>query len=321
MENLVAENSAAALDLLLEKVYRNGGYDFREYKRGTLTRRLEKRLRTSGATTYLDYLRFLDAHPEEYQRLAEDLTIKTSGFFRNPYTFQQLAGLVLPELLASKRERGERRLRLWSTACARGEEPYSIAILLAEFLGHRLPDFDISIYATDISRQALHEAQAGVYSDKDVEGLPPPLRESYFTRCRQSYRVQNYIRSMLHFSYFDLTSNAGPPFTDIDGIFCRNVLIYLCKNLQERVLNMLYRSLATPGYLVLGEVETPTENGRERLNCLDSRAKIYGKSADVGGAGVKACNSILLSILSKKARPESPCLLRGEQWRVSDEPA
>ena len=101
MENMVAENSAAALDLLLEKVYRDSGYDFREYKRGTITRRLEKRLRVSGATTYRGYLRFLDSHPEEYPRLAEDLTIKTSGFFRNPHTFQQIAGLVLPELLAS----------------------------------------------------------------------------------------------------------------------------------------------------------------------------------------------------------------------------
>ncbi len=295
------ENSAAALDLLLEKVYRNGGYDFREYKRGTLTRRLERRLRISGATTYLDYLRFLDSHPEEYQRLAEDLTIKTSGFFRNPHTFQQLARQVLPELMSSKRERGERRLVVWSSACARGEEPYSIAIMLAEFFRHRLSDFDISIYATDISRQALDAAQSGVYSDKDVEGLTRPLLESYFTRCGQSYRVKSCLTSMLHFSYFDLTSNTGLPFTELDCIFCRNVLIYLRKNLQERVLNTLYRSLATPGYLVLGEAETPTENGREMLDCLDGRAKIYGKSADVSRAGVKARNSILFSILSKKA--------------------
>lgn len=278
MVSVVAENNAAALDLLLEKVYRDGGYDFREYKCGMVTRRLERRLHISGAITYQDYLRFLDAHPEEYQRLAEDLTIKTSGFFRNPYTFQQIAGLVLPELVASKQKQGERRLRVWSAACARGEEPYSIAILLTEFLGHRLPDFDISVYATDISRQALNDAQVGVYSVKDVEGLTTPLIESYFTQCGQSYRVRNYIRRMLRFSYFDLASNGGQPFAGVDCIFCCNVLIYLRKDLQERVLDRLYRSLGIPGYLVLGDVETLTENVREKLECVDARARIYRKT-------------------------------------------
>ncbi|MBA7685457.1 Chemotaxis protein methyltransferase [subsurface metagenome] len=134
-------------------MYRDTGYDFREYKRGTVTRRLERRLHATGAKTYLGYMEFLDAHPEEYQRLANDLIIKVSGFFRSPYTFQQVARLVLPELTLFKRNRGERKLRLWSTACARGEEPYSIAILLAGFLGNQRQDFDISIYATDISRQ------------------------------------------------------------------------------------------------------------------------------------------------------------------------
>ena len=278
MSDVIIVSEALAIDLLLEKVYREGGYDFREYKRGMVTRRLERRLRAAGLKTYLDYMKFLDDHPEEYQRLAEDLTIKVGGFFRSPYAFQQLARVVLPELVAYKREQGERRLRIWSAACARGEEPYSIAIQLADFLGHSLPDFDISIYATDISRQALKEAQAGVYSAKDVEGLPSVIREGYFTHSRQGYEVTADIRRMLRFSYFDLTSTVGHVFTDLDCIFCCNVLIYLRKTLQERVLNMLYDLLATPGYLVLGEVETPTGSLREKLECLDSKAKIYRKN-------------------------------------------
>ena len=278
MASMITRSDTTALDLLLEKVYRHGGYNFREYKRGTLTRRLERRLHATGARTYLDYMQFLDAHPEEYQRLAEDFTIKTSGFFRSSYTFQQVARLVLPELMSHKKERGERSLVFWSSACARGEEPYSIAIMLAEFLGHRLPEFDISVYAADISRQALEEAQAGIYSLKDVEGLTAPLLERYFSYRSESYRVRNNIRRMLSFSYFDLTSTAGQPLTNLDCIFCCNVLIYLQPQLQERVLNILYDSLATPGYLVLGEVETPPNNLRERLECLDSKAKIYKKN-------------------------------------------
>ncbi len=145
MGNTVAESDAITLNSLLEKVYRDGGYDFREYKRGTVIRRLERRLHATGAKTYLEYMQFLDIHPEEYQRLADDLTIKTSGFFRSPYAFEQVARLVLPELVSYKRARRQPSLRLWSTACARGEEPYSIAILLAEFLGNKLQDFNISI--------------------------------------------------------------------------------------------------------------------------------------------------------------------------------
>lgn len=277
MRNEVVENDAIALDSLLEKVYRNAGYDFREYKRGTVTRRLERRLRATGAETYLDYMQFLDTHPEEHQKLADDLTIKVSGFFRSSYTFQRVTRLVLPELVTYKRKQGERELRFWSAGCARGEEPYSIAILLAQFLGNQRQDFDISIYATDISPQALQEAQAGIYSFKDIESLTPTVLKSYFTRCDKGYMVKADIRQMVSFSYFDLTSTIRPPFVNLDCIFCCNVLIYLQSQLQERVLNMLYDSLTTPGYLILGEVETPANSLREKLECLDTRVKIYKK--------------------------------------------
>ena len=281
MKNTAIESNTMALDSLLDKVYQDSGHDFREYKRGTVTRRLERRLHATGTRTYLDYMQFLDDHPEEYHRLADDLTIKVSGFFRSPYTFQQVARLVLPELVAYKRKQGERRLRFWSTACARGEEPYSIAILLAEFLGNRRDDFDISIYATDISQQALREAQAGVYPLKDIEGLPDTILESYFRRG-EDYEVRPDIRQMVSFSHFDLTSTTKPSFLNLDCIFCCNVLIYLQTQLQERVVNMLYDSLATPGYLILGEVETPTNGLRGKLQCLDSKAKIYKKNGRSG---------------------------------------
>jgi two-component system CheB/CheR fusion protein len=276
--NTVVGSDSAVLDLLLEKIYRDGGRDFREYKRSTIMRRLERRLNATGSKTYLDYMLFLDAHPEEYQQLANDLTIKVSSFFRSRYAFEQVARLVLPELVSHKRSRGKYSMRFWSTACARGEEPYSIAILLAEFLGYSLPDFDVSIRATDISWWALGEAQAGIYTPKDIESLPPAILESYFTPNGECYEVRNNIRQMVSFSYFDLASTTKPSFLELDCIFCCNVLIYLQHKLQERILNMLYDLLATPGYLVLGEVETPTNNLGEKLECLDSKAKIYKKN-------------------------------------------
>ena len=278
MASVITGIDTAVLSSLLEKMHRDTGYDFREYKRGTVTRRLERRLHATGAKTYLEYMEFLDAHPEEYQRLADDLTIKVSEFFRSPYAFRQVDSLMLPELALFKRDRGERSLRFWSTSCARGEEPYSMAILLAEFLGNRRQDFDISIYATDVSRQALREARAGAYSRKDVRGLTPTLLGKYFTRYDKGYVAKTDIRQMLSFSYFDLTSTMKRPFVNLDCIFCCNVLIYLQSQLQKRVLSMLYDSLAAPGYLVLGEAETPTNSLNGKLECLDSRAKIYKKN-------------------------------------------
>ena len=265
------------LDLLLEKVYREGGYDFRDYRHGTVIRRLEKRLHATETRTYRDYIHFLDTHPEEYEKFAECLTIKVSGFFRNSYAFQQVARLVLPELFSEKRKRRDQSLGVWCTACARGEEPYSIAILLAEFLGHQRQGFNISIYATDISRPALKEAKAGIYSLKDVEGLSDMILENYFNHTDGRYEVIADIKQMPHFSYFDLTSTARPPFMNLDLIFCCNVLIYLQKQLQKRVLDMLYNSLHSQGYLILGEAETLPNSLHKKLGCLDRKAKIYKK--------------------------------------------
>lgn len=277
MGSMITEGDTQVLDSLLEKVYRESRHDFRDYKRGTVVRRLGRRLRATGVKTYLAYMQFLDTHPEEYRRLAEYLTITVSGFFRGSHTYEQIAKLVLPELIPYKGGEEGRSLRAWSAACARGEEPYSIAILLDDFLRSERGNFDISIYATDVNRQILREAKMGIYPRKHVENIPHALLESYFTCGDEGYEVTSDIRRMVKFSYFDLVSNATSPFVNLDCVFCCNVLIYLQKHLQERVLDMLYSSLGSPGYLILGEVETPTSSLCGKLECLDARAKIYKK--------------------------------------------
>jgi two-component system CheB/CheR fusion protein len=231
--DMIPASDATALDLLPKKVCWDGRYDFWGYKRGAVARRLRRRLYATGARAYLEYMEFLDAHPEEHQRLADDLTVKVSGFFRSPNTFQQVNRLVLPELVSDKRDRGQQSLSIWSTACARGEEPYSIAILLAEFLGHRLRDFNIAIYASDISMAALKDAQAGLYSLKEIDGLSDTILDNYFTRSGEGYVVSTDIRRMVNFFYFDLVSPKTPSFMNLDCIFCCNVFIYLQKQLQE----------------------------------------------------------------------------------------
>jgi two-component system CheB/CheR fusion protein len=273
----VVERGPVSLVSLLEKVYREAGYDFRGYKRATVNRRLERRLHATGTWTYLEYMHFLETHPEEYRRLADELSIQTSDFFRSRGCFERLTGRVLPELIAGKEAGGQRKLVFWSAACARGEEPYSIAMLLGGYLGRRRWDYEISIYATDISRWALSQAQTGIYSPQDMEGLPDSVREEYFMENGDNYELRPDIHQMVKFSHFDLTSTTTPPFTGVDCIFCCNVLIYWQRPLQGQVLGMLYEALAAPGYLVLGEVETPTDNVRRKLTCLDSRTRIYKK--------------------------------------------
>jgi len=123
----VVDNNAAVLDLLIDKVYQDGGCDFREYKRSTVKRRLETILHATGSKTCPDYMQFPNIHPEEYYQLAEGLTIKVIDFFRSLYTFAQVANLVIPEVVSHKRIQGRHSLRFRSAACARGEEPYSLA--------------------------------------------------------------------------------------------------------------------------------------------------------------------------------------------------
>ena len=277
MQSKVTEHQEAVLDVLLEKVYRDSGYDFRDYRRGTVARRLERRMAATGAESYIDYMRFLDSCPEEYSRFASYLTIKVSRFFRSPDTFQQMAALVLPELLSNKKRRGDSRLNFWSAGCAHGEEPYSMAIMLADFLGDRRADYNITIYASDIGFLDLNRLRSGIYTASEVEDLPPAILDRYFIPRGEDYEIIPDIRQMVHFFHLDLTWANGQPLPEMDCILCCNVLIYFQRQLQERVLNRLYRSLAVPGYLVLGEVETPTIDLLEKLERLDSKAKIYKK--------------------------------------------
>jgi chemotaxis methyl-accepting protein methylase len=265
------------LQMLLEKVYLESGYDFRNYRTGTISRRMARRLYATGKGTYQDYMCFLDAHPEEYQQLVEDLTVKVSGFFRRQQAFQKLAEDMMTELVLRREAMPRKQLSFWSAACACGEEPYSIAMTAARVLGKRLPDYEVSVYASDISLWALARAQAGIYPSRCFQEIPETMWGSYVTHSGETYLIRPEIRQMVKFIHLDLASVMIPPVRNVDCIFCCNVLIYWQKQLQERVLKMLYEALAANGYLVLAEVETPSGYLLERLTCIDYRNKIYQK--------------------------------------------
>lgn len=269
------------LKQLLEKVFEERGFDFRQYKTSLLKRRLARRLTATGAASYRDYAGILDAHPEEYKKLFDDLTINVSHFFRNPLTFELLYKVVLPEMIEFKQKSMDNMIRIWSAGCANGEEPYSIAILLIELLGEKWNNYNITIYATDIDTEALDKARTGKYSEESVAEVKKGILDRYF-HFDGNYRIKEHVKELVDFSYHDLTSEkfiapTKSVFTNFDLILCRNVLIYFSKPLQEKVFTNFKKDLNKNGYLVLGEAGTLPDDFKSDFVCVDNLSRIYQK--------------------------------------------
>jgi len=257
---------------VLEKMYHERGFDFREYRDTTLTRRLGRRLRATGAETYADYTRVLDQDPAEYQRLFEDLTINVTSFFRDQVAFKALKEAVLPTLI----NRGINRwkcLRIWSAGCATGEESYSIAMLLLEHLGEHISRWNVTILASDIDAKVLQRAREGVFAE--VQGIRPAWRDRYLTAEGDSFSVRPALRRLVTFQRHNLVSD--PPYFDLDLVVCRNVLIYFKPPLQMRVLKGFHQGLKEGGFLLLGKSEVPLGQKETFFHCLDSKARLYQK--------------------------------------------
>lgn len=269
--------SSAELQWLLEKVYQERGSDFREYKATTLTRRLGRRLRARGLKTYVDYARVLDQDPTEYDRLFNDLTIKVTSFFRDEVAFKALEDIVLPALIHRGTET-QRCLRIWSAACATGQEPYSIAMLLLEILGQDIERWDVTILGTDIDTRVLDGAREGVFTEKAVEGIQPAWLERYFIREGQSLRLRPSLRQLVTFEAHNLVSD--PPYLDLDLVVCRNVLIYFASPLQTQVLKGFYKALKDGGFLLLGKAEEPVGETKALFHCIDRKAKLFRKTLE-----------------------------------------
>ncbi len=253
-QNLTSQSVSDILPDLLEKVRQHAGIDFTRYKSPTILRRLHRRMAATGAETLLDYNRFLDKHPEEYQRLVASFLINVTEFFRDQLLFDFLREQIIPGMIARARESGK-ELRIWSAGCATGEEPFSLAILLAEVLGpEEALQFNIRIFATDVDADAIAFARRGQYPAAALASMPEDLRARYFTPTDHGYEVTKFIRNMVIFGEHDLGHRA--PFPRMDMVVCRNVLIYFTTELQMHTLQAFAFSLRDGGYLVLGNAET-----------------------------------------------------------------
>jgi chemotaxis methyl-accepting protein methylase len=265
---------------ILEKVRRQKDFDFREYKETTLKRRIERRLRAKKAQTYQQYTEALDADPDEYTKLIDDITIKVTEFFRNPQAWQILKEEVLPEIIKKKIENGKGMvgcrptLRIWCAGCATGEEVYSAAIAVKQLLAERGADFEINIWGTDIDKASLIRADCAEYKHEAAKTIAADILNEYFD-LSGGFRVKPDVRDGVYFKSHDLVLDE--PLKQMDMVICRNVAIYFTRPLQEKVFMDFYNSLDKEGYLFLGKAETLVGSAKDRFEVVNKRWKIYRK--------------------------------------------
>ncbi len=227
------------------------GTDFSDYKRPTILRRVFRRMMLNKKGNYDDYIKFLAENKAEQDALYQDLLIPVTSFFRDAHVFETLCVSLFPKLIKSK-EANEVPLRLWIAACSSGEEAYSMAMCLHEYFsatGEKL-----QIFATDINEAAIEKARSGMYSNKEVEGVSPERLKMFFTKTAGGYRVNKPLREICVFAVHNFLKD--PPFSKMDLVSCRNVLIYMESYLQNKALTNFHYALNPKGYLLLGKAET-----------------------------------------------------------------
>jgi two-component system, chemotaxis family, CheB/CheR fusion protein len=240
----------------LKKVFRMlriaTGVDFTHYKHSTLERRIKRRMALRGFERLEDYIRDLERSRDEANALCESFFITVTQFFREPAVFEELKEKVFPALVKN-RERDE-PIRIWVPGCSTGEEAYSIAICLMEFLKEAELNFPFKVFATDISAAAIEKARAGTYTETTLAHVSPQRLARFFTRTEHGRQVANIIRDVCVFARHDVTQD--PPFSNLDLISFCNVLIYLGAALQRKTLSILHFALKPTGFLVLGPSES-----------------------------------------------------------------
>ena len=226
------------------------GTDFTYYKQTTIRRRILRRMALKKNEEPAEYLKYLRENKAEQDILYQDLLIPVTSFFRDPKSFDNLCETVFP-LIVKNKEVGE-PIRVWVAGCSTGEEAYSVAICLKEFLGDN--QAKVQIFATDISEPAIAKARMGIYSKNDVETVTPQRLQEFFTKTNGSYQVNKNVRDMCVFAIHNFLKD--PPFGRMDFISCRNVLIYMEPYLQKKALTTFHYSLNPKGFLLLGKSET-----------------------------------------------------------------
>ncbi len=266
----------SALDKILLLLRVQTGHDFSLYKKSTLYRRIERRMGIHQIDRIAAYARFLRENPQEVDLLFKELLIGVTNFFRDPEAWDMLRDHVLPELLASSQSAG-RNLRAWVTGCSTGEEAYSLAIVFKEALEKAKPQgrFSLQIYATDLDHTAIEKARQGAYPNNIAADVSPERLARFFIASENGYLVGKEVREMVIFAPQNVIMD--PPFTKLDILCCRNLLIYLGPELQKKLLPLFHYSLNPGGTLFLGSAET-IGGFTDLFSPLDAKSRLYRRS-------------------------------------------
>lgn len=256
--------------ILKERVGREIRFNCPHYEEKHLKRRFAVRMRALDVAAYRDYLKILESDIEEYARLLKVLTVNVTEFFRNPETYDAIKEQVLPEII-----RNSRTIRVWSSGCSDGKEPYSIAILLKEVLGNEMDKYQITIHASDIDEEALEKAEAGWYPANEMKGVGEDRLRKYFLEENGGYRARECLKRCIKFEHLDMLSDRKH--TSLDMIICRNVVIYFNKEMKEKLYMDFYDALKYGGFLVLGKTETLFGEARDKFKIFNNIERIYRK--------------------------------------------
>lgn len=262
-----------ALREILGALRARTGHDFRHYKQATVLRRIERRMQVNALRDMPSYARHLQGHPEETPALLADMLIGVTNFFRDREAFEALERDVIPTLFEEKESAGNKTLRVWSAACSTGEEAYSLAMLLADQA--ELSDstrMSLQVFATDIDDRALDTARVGVYTEGIVTDVPPGRLRKYLVKEQNHFRMRKELRERILFARHNILRD--PPFSRLDLISCRNLLIYLDRDIQLEVLRMFHFALNPGGFLFLGSSET-ADPCSQFFTPIDKKNRIY----------------------------------------------
>src|SRR5437773_1367787 len=211
-----------AFENLLDYLKRSRGFDVTSYKRASLTRRVRHRMQAVAAPSYADYQDYLEVHPDEFSHLFNTILINVTGFYRDEQAWDFISSEIVPRILANKTN-GE-PIRIWAAGCASGEEAYTAVMVLVEALGVAETRARVKVYATDLNEGDLNTARQATYKVRDVEAVPPNLREKYFRQVGQYYAFDPELRRLVVFGRHDLLNDS--PISHIDLLICRNTLMY-----------------------------------------------------------------------------------------------
>jgi two-component system CheB/CheR fusion protein len=260
------------INMILDIIKEKANINYKGYKRSTIQRRIARRLKVMGYTTLDDYIAFLRDAPDEAEVLAGEMLIGVTRFPINSSAFKILRERVFPELFERAEKHHDRKLRVWIPACSTGEEAYAMAMLLDDFTLKLNAKFDITLFASDLDERAIKQAVNRFFNTSSTRDIPKEFLSRYFIPQKNGYKIVREIREMIVFSVHNLIQE--PPFSNIDLVSCRNLMIYLNAKTQERVISLFRFALRPNGFLMLGDSES-VGNRRDYFREIDPSARIY----------------------------------------------